>query len=133
MTSKRTLKREVEQLSEEEKEVGEPIIIDLTSEPVTDVERALATKPHPGHSDRETVSIPKILPRRFWPEGGFLTVVSRKRWDKYLFEEPNGDDAAFAVGLWDRLTNDELATELAHRRENDKQIPPYLREKVDEA
>lgn len=135
MTSKRNLKREVEQLSEEEEKVREPIVMNLTSEPATDVERALATKPHPDHSDRETVAIPKVIPRRFWPKGDSitLTVVSSANWGNYLFEEPDGEDTFFAVDLWDRLTDDELATELAHRRENDKQVPPYLREKVDEA
>lgn len=129
MTKRRIEKKieEVEQLSGKE-EREPPIIMDLTAEPETELERTLATKPFPEHSDRKTVAIPKVLPRRFWTESGFLTVVSKSDWDNYLFDEPDGADTVFVVDLWESLTDDELAAELAYRGENGEQIPPYLEE-----
>jgi len=129
--SRREIERDVEQMSGNE-ELERPVIMCLTTEPDDDLERALATKPHPNHSDRETVAVPKRLPRRFWTESGFLTVVSHGSWDKFLFEEPNGEDTFFAVDLWEGLTDAELNAELAYREENEAQVPTYLREKANE-
>lgn len=131
MASKRSLKRDVAELSEASHGDEPPLVMNLTGTGKDDDRHAaLLTPSFPEKfPERESVAIPRLLPRRWWTERGFLFVVSCSDGGRYGIdptEETDGSKTVFACDLWEDMTEEELAAEAEYRVENDEPLPELL-------
>ena len=135
--TKRQVENELEDLTDDDTEEREPVIMKLTS--LTDDRgRSLPREesPHPeltveSHPDSDrhdtlSIAIPKVWPNGY-PDVGILTVYGCKSipqtWPNDL---ENSENAVLACELWDELSNSDLEDEYAVRQERGEPIPPIL-------
>lgn len=128
MTSKRNLKRDVEELVDEDDVPQPTLVLNLTSDSEERPELVTESWPDSERHSNESVAVPNYIPKQWWTDGGILTVVSRDSWDKYLMDEPNRDGVVFASDLWDSMTEEQLAREAEYRVENGEPLPELLKQ-----
>jgi hypothetical protein len=124
VTSKRDLKRDVEQLSEETTSGGCGLQILFG---VKDGYETREEAPRPDllvPDDARggyTTTAPKIIPDKFETPIMIVTKAVTGTWPGDV------DDSSIPVSaLWDNLTDEQLREERRRRKENDEPVPPVL-------
>jgi hypothetical protein len=126
VTSKRGLKRDVEQLSEERDSGGGVGLYLFTTannfESRSDAPRPELTVPDDVR-DGYTTAVPNVVPDKFERPILFLTDAVVGTWDGDA-----GDSSIPVSELWDNLTDEQLREERRRREKNDDPIPALLKD-----
>lgn len=133
MTTKRSLKNDLEQLKETNSNGNDPIIMHLThfdhdgSWPNRDESPhpELTVQPYPEFKPKSLkIAVPNLIPEAHL-QGRFLSIQTCDTPSKHSPTE--GDDGVvFACELWDALSDDDLEQEKEIRQENDDPMPPLF-------
>ncbi|APX97556.1 hypothetical protein [Natronorubrum daqingense] len=128
MTTKRSIKNDVEDLKSREGVDSDPLVCVLTHCDGEDSPHPeLTIQPHPEQKPQShRIAVP-ILKSVEYLEERWFTVHTCENAEKFgLHTTGNDDSTVTACELWDALTDDDLEREKELRKERDEPIPPIL-------